>query len=197
MKINLLLDKSKYSDIQLHALSLLEESEEFANEIAELRKRFKVPTGGFSVLLSKDGRILNNTEIADILNTARSWINQAVEDLIWLFDLPISWHGTLVGIVLFQSAIPPDIDEETTPISIEYSGVVGLDDVLKKAQQQLKHKPQGTKALSITVSEKISFKALIADLKKNKPLIDRYLSDLPSTPNFSRTKDLEIKKRNP
>jgi hypothetical protein len=38
MKINLLLDKSKYSDIQLHALALLEESEEFANEIANAQK---------------------------------------------------------------------------------------------------------------------------------------------------------------
>ena len=194
MKINLLLDKSKYSNVQLHALALLEESEEFASEIAELRKRFGVPASGFSVQLSKDGQVLNGSEIADILNQALSWIDQAVKDLIWLFDLPISWYGSLVGIVLFQAASPPDIDEETTPISIEYSGVVGLDDVLKKARRQLKHKPQGTNTLSITVSEKMSFKQLVTELNKNKPLIDRYLADLPSTPYLSRATDLEIKK---
>ncbi len=194
MKINLLLDKSKYTDVQLHALALLEESEEFADEIADLRKRFDVPASGFSVQFAKDGQILNGSEIADILNQAMSWIDQAVKDLIWLFDLPISWYGSLVGIILFQSASPPIIDEETTPISIEYSGVVGLDDVLKKAQRQLKHKPQPTNALSITVSEKMSFKQLVTELNKNKPLIDRYLADLPSAPHLSRTTDLEIKK---
>lgn len=194
MKIKLLLDKSKYTDVQLHALALLEESEEFANEIADLRKRFGVPASGFSVQFSKDGQVLNGSEIADILNQALSWIDQAVKDLIWLFDLPISWYGTLVGIILFQYASPPNIDKETTPLSIEYSGVVGLNDVLKKAQRQLKHKPQSTNTLSITVSEKMSFKQLIAELNKNKPLIDRYLADLPSTPHLSRTMDLEIKK---
>ena len=194
MKISLLLDKSKYSDVQLHALALLEESEEFTNEIADLRKRFDVPASGFSVQLSKDGQILNGSEIADILNQVLSWIDQAVKDLIWLFDLPISWYGSLVGIILFQAASPPNIDEETTPISVEYSGVVGLDDVLKKARKQLKPKPQSTNTLSITVSEKMSFKQLIAELNKNKPIIDRYLADLPSTPYLSRTTDLEIKK---
>lgn len=194
MKINPLLDKSKYSDTQLHALALLEESEEFANEIAKLRKKFDVPTNGFSIQLSKDGQVLNGDEIADILNQALHWIDQAVKDLIWLFDLPIDWYGTLVGIILFQSASPHDIDKEITPISIEYSGVVGLDDVLKKAQKQLKHKPQPTNALTITVSEKMSFKQLMAKLNKNKPLIDRYLANLPSVPYLSRTTDLEIKK---
>lgn len=194
MKIKLLLDKSKYTDSQLHALALLEESEEFANEIADLRKRFDVPASGFSVQLSKDGQVLNGSEIADILNQAMPWINQAVKDLIWLFDLPISWYGSLVGIILFQAASPPDIDEETTPISIEYSGVVGLDDVLKKARKQLKPKRRSTNTLSITVNEKMSFKQLVTELNKNKPLIDRYLADLPSTPYLSRTTDLEIKK---
>ncbi|MDY0388018.1 MAG: hypothetical protein RBT65_13000 [Methanolobus sp.] len=194
MKINLLLGKSKYSDIQLHALALLEESEEFSNEITKLRKQFGLPVSGFSIQLSEDGQVINSGEIANILNQSLSWIDQAVKDLIWLFDLPISWYGTLVGIILFQSASPHDIDEEITPISIEYSGVVGLDDVLKKAQKQLKHKPQPTNALTITVSEKMSFKQLMAKLNKNKPLIDRYLVNLPSTPCLSRTTDLEIKK---
>ncbi len=194
MKINLLLDKSKYSDIQLHALALLEESEEFANEIEKLRKQFDVPVSGFSIQLSKDGQVLNGGEIADVLNQALHWIDQAVKDLIWLFDLPIGWYGTLVGIILFQSASPHDIDKEITPISIEYSGVVGLDDVLKKAKKQLKQKPQHTNTLTITVSEKMSFKQLVTELNKNKPLIDRYLADLPSTPYLSRATDLEIKK---
>lgn len=194
MKINLLLDKSKYSETQLQALALLEESEEFVDEITKVRKRHGVPMGGFSIQLAPEGKVLNADDVANAVNQSLHWIDQAVKDLIWLFDLPISWYGALVGIVLFQSAPPLNIDEEITPISIEYSGVVGLDDVLKKAQKQLKHKPKATNSLTITVSEKMSFKQLVAELNKNKPLIDRYLSDLPSTPNLSRTKDLEIKK---
>ncbi|AKM81268.1 MAG: hypothetical protein UT13_C0001G0307 [Candidatus Pacebacteria bacterium GW2011_GWF2_38_9] len=194
MKIKLLLEKSKYSKKQLQALALLEESEELAGEITAVRKQFGVPTGGYSVQLSQEGKVLNPDDVSNAVNQSLPWIDQAVKDIIWLFDLPIGWHGTLVGIILFQSAPPPDIDEETMPISIEYSGVVGLDDVLKKAQKQLKHKPKATNSLTITVSEKMSFKQLVAELNKNKPLIDRYLSDLPSTPNLSRTKDLEIKK---
>jgi hypothetical protein len=114
-----------------------------------LRKQFDVPVSGFSIQLSKDGQVLNGGEIADVLNQALHWIDQAVKDLIWLFDLPIGWYGTLVGIILFQSASPHDIDKEITPISIEYSGVVGLDDVLKKAKKQLKQKPQHTNTLTL------------------------------------------------
>jgi len=194
MKIKLLLEKSKYSETQLQALALLEESNELTHEITELRKQFDIPATGFPIQLSKDGKVLNGSEIANILNQSLSWIDQAVKDIIWLFNLPISWYGTLVGIVLFQSASPPNIDEEATPVLIEYSGVVGLDDVLKKAKKQLKQKPQHTNTLTITVSEKMSFKQLVTELNKNKPLIDRYLADLPSTPYLSRATDLEIKK---
>lgn len=194
MKINLLLEKSKYSETQLQALALLEESDEFVGEVTEIRERFGVPASGFSVQLSSEGKVLNADEVANAVNQSLTWIDQAVKDLIWLFDLPIGWYGTLVGIVLFQSAPPPDVKPDTVPISVEYSGVVGLDDVLKKAKKQTERTPKSTNQLTISVSEKMSFKALIAELNKNKPAIDRYLSDLPSTPNLSRTKDLEIKK---
>jgi len=194
MKINLLLEKSKYSETQLQALTLLEESEEFSGEITAVRKRFSVPTGGYTVQLSPEGKVLNPDDVANAINQSVPWIDQAVTDLIWLFDLPIGWYGTLVGIVLFQSAPPPDVKPDAVPISVEYSGVVGLDDLLKKAKKQTERTPKSTNQLTISVSEKMSFKALIAELNKNKPLIDRYLSVLPSTPNLSRTKDLEIKK---
>ena len=126
MKINLLLGKSKYPEAQLRALALLEESEEFTNEIAEIRKQFGVPANGFSVQISKEGQVLNNSDVADLFNQALSWIDQPIKNLIWLFDLPITWYETLAAIVLFQSALPLNITGDTTPITIEYTGAASL-----------------------------------------------------------------------
>lgn len=165
---------SKFTDDQKKFLSLLETDEFFENAVRTFRKGYDIPQGGFNPLAFST--YVRSPEFKKINNTNPSFVHKCFF-FVWLYNLPITWSTTFSFIVIFGTAIPPNMPDYQ-PIEIQTD-------------------PEGVKILIREQISKVKGRSIISIekyLKEHREELEKHLKVLPKEPKIGK-QNIDIHKR--
>lgn len=195
MKIRIINEK-KFLKNDLNLILILEENEIFEKTIKGVRKKFGYPEEGYKTEITPKGKIkiINFTEEAKKqINQANQWIHEPIKDIIHAFGLPLCWWNTLYSIITLNLAIPPMRERKWyKPVEVRFIG--GLEVLLKRLHGGIEHPNELETHIEIDIREGMTFAKLIKQLKKEKQIIERYLSFLNFPPDTHKIKDIKLRK---
>lgn len=194
MKINIVSEEGFTKD-EFKLIALLEDDPIFEKIVKLIRKKAGFPENGIESIVTQEKRIKikdPNQESLSKMNEINPKLLEDIESLINIYGVPYSWQNTLYSIVTLGVAVVPMRDTKGyKTVEIEYVG--GLSAISRNLKQQYNNMPDIKPRIEIVIREGVSFDGLIQQLKKQKPIIDKYLSYLHKVPKVS-IKNIDINK---
>src|SRR3989344_5099026 len=144
----------KFTKDEVKFIQFMEEDDDLEHHIESARNKAKIPAGGFNldVPISK----YNETGAFQKMDLNKVYDEAETIHLILYSHVPKYWITTLIPLIVFNVALPPQ-RREVEPIEIQYT----------------------ENDIKILIKRRVTRKDIVNFLTKNKDVLDKHLINLP------------------